>query len=387
MPWVFAMAVVGLVGCTASESDVGDTSLKVLESGEISDAMSGTDDSAQLPQQDSGAGTDLSPEGPDTLLDSVEISDAADATLSPDAEVGVDPQDVPPETPWAVYLPGQAGPYTFKKTVHNIQVSEGQGLFQPDKENEVFVFAPEGAGKAPGLVFFPGFQLSADNFVYIGEHMASHGFVVLIPTIGDSLFNADSHVELAGRVSIFLDWLEENESVDPNRLVAGGHSRGGKVAILASLDESRIMATFNLDPVDTGAGPLGVNAENPSVTPEMMDKLVIPAGFVGAGKGGNGAQPCAPKEDNYHEYFVAAKQAFAVEYLLKSAGHNDFAQSVSFTLDFFCEKGDDPEEAKAIAKSTMVAFYQVFLNGDDAYRPWVDGEEAPSAAEITVSEP
>ena len=175
--------------------------------------------------------------------------------------------------------------------------------------------------------------------------------------------------------------------MDAERLGAGGHSRGGKVAILAALNESRIKATFNLDPVDTGAGPLGVNPENPSVTPEMMDKLVVPAGFVGAGRGTQGFQPCAPEADNYHQYFVEAKKAYAVEYLLKDAGHNDFAESLSPILDFVCEKGGNPAETKAVAKSTMVAFYQVFLNGDNSYRPWVDGSKAPAAAELTVSDP
>ena len=111
-----------------------------------------------------------------------------------------------------------------------------------------------------------------------------------------------------------------------------------------------------------------------------MGGLAVPAGYVGAGRGAEMTmgQACAPADENHHAYFEASASP-AFEWVIASAAHNDFVESCDFMCELACPVGADREGAQAFARTTMVAFYKVFLAGDESYRPWIDGDEVVGA--------
>ena len=275
------------------------------------------------------------------------------------------------------------GPFSYSNGVEN-------GLsVAPLGALNVSFYYPETDGTYPLVVFAPGFQLTAPQFGWVGEHLASHGYAVLIPTFGDNAFAAFDHVDLAAAMSSLLDeGLSEtgifNGQVDPEQLAMGGHSRGGKSAILAAINDPRVKAVITLDPVDTVGGPISFpSPENPSVTPELMGGLTVPTGFVGAGKGKEGFAACAPEEDNYHAYFVEAPSP-SYEWLLPDAGHNDFAQNLGFLEATLCPSGGSPETVQSFSRGVMAAFLNVYLLGETAGEPWLQGDKVPSTV-LTAS--
>ena len=370
----------------------------------------GCSDPAPLyaPDRAADSGDEVTDTGTDTPADDVRGSDVAsdvaedlpqveldttpDSTrdapndVAPEVDAEGDVSDVEPDTArsrWQSGDPAAEGPYGVSETSQRID-------FGP-REMETLFFVPSDDADAPYpvVVFNHGFQMSADAYAGYGRRLASHGFVFVMPTVGDTLMGAATHVELGELQVAVNDWIYVSSPgtgtpiaglADPGLLGVGGHSRGGKQSILAATEDDRIVATFNVDPVDAGP-PFGGNEEDyPSVTPERMGALTIPSGYVGAGRGGEASMgpACAPTEDNYRAYFEASPSP-SFEWLIAGAGHNDFVESCDFICELACPEGDDPASALAFAQTTMVAFYKVFLAGDESYRSWIDGDEVRGA--------
>jgi pimeloyl-ACP methyl ester carboxylesterase len=220
--------------------------------------------------------------------------------------------------------------------------------------------------------------------------LASHGFAVLIPSFDDSPFSAFDHADLAASLNALVDQALQpgqifSQNIDPEHIGMGGHSRGGKAALLAAIQSPRPKAVCTLDPVDSLGSPFDNPAptpENPSVTPELMGGLTVPSGYVGAGMGAEGIVPCAPKEDNYHEYYKAAATP-AYEWLLEDAGHGDFAENGGLATQF-CNSNADAQTVRNFSATTLVAFFQVYLGNAPAYQPWLDGDKLPANVALST---
>jgi len=283
-------------------------------------------------------------------------ADTADTSAPTDAS----PSDVaaPPADP------GVAGPFTVTKSSRTL------AGFAVD------VYTPSGASPLPLVLLSPGFLLEAKSFATTGQHLASHGYAVVIPTWGDNAFAPISHSTLADHVSALLDALlaaGATPSIDPARVGVAGHSRGGKITILAATRDDRIGAVFGLDPVDA-VGPLGApTPDNPSVTPELMAGLVVPFAVIGSAKGGelHLGTTCAPTADNYRAYHDAATAAPARHlWVPTGSGHNDFGTDLGL-LALACKTGDDAAATRAFAHAKLVAFFRVYLDGDARYAAWL----------------
>jgi len=196
---------------------------------------------------------------------------------------------------------------------------------------DAVLLVPTGIAPAPAVVLATGCQLDGSALEGYGQHLASHGIAVLIPTFGDSLFAPISHSELADDFVAMIAWLSADAGIDPTRIGAAGHSRGGKIAIVATTRSTAIKALFGLDSVDSAGGPCAQpSPSNPSVTPELMAAVTVPFAVLGSAYGGTAASAvapaCAPVADNYHQYALAAAAAPVVyEWLAPASGHNDFA--------------------------------------------------------------
>lgn len=308
---------------------------------------------------------------PDTLtldagLDSVAL--VPDDTQSDGA--GADVQDVDSWTG-----PGEVGP--FAVTMHGLTVSGVGDSFNAE------LYVPESPDPVNAILLLPGFMLDATDFSTTSERLASHGFIVLCPSFGDSFLSAIDHADLAGHASGMLDWLEAQSALassplsgrlDGSAFGMSGHSRGGKIALLTAIQDPRVHGVYTLDPVDTVGGPFSSTPtdQNPSVTPELMGGLTIPAGFFGAGKGGEGFQPCAPEAENHQAYYSAADSAaIAYHHLDSGAGHMDVIDSGAAGL---CAGGEDPAETLKAVQKTLVAFMRAHLNGEAECEPFLDGD-------------
>ena len=371
----------GSGGSDAAGSGAADTGeedarieIDIQFDSDAEDAADSTADDVIADATDTAADT-----AADTTADTA-ADTAADTTADTAADTGTVTIPNPPTAP---------GPYTSNQTDASYTVTYAGG----DRTMDVRIYLPSDLadGPFPLVVLSHGFQLNGEGYNVLGDRLASHGFVVVSPSYGDSLFAALSHTALAQIVVATIDWAAAQNTttgsplfghIDLDKIGVTGHSRGGKQSIYAAILDPRIKAVFGIDPVDSGP-PVGGNdpVAYPSLTPERMGELTVPFGAVGAGHGGEatlfGFGPaCAPIADNYEAYFDAAG-APAFEYLVVDAGHLDFVDDCGF-LCTTCGQGSDASVGRNFAAQTAVAFFKVFLTADESYRPWVDG--APIAA-------
>ena len=275
--------------------------------------------------------------------------------------------------PWVE--PGGLGEHSV--TSHSVTVSGQGSSFGAE------LYVPDSDAPVRAILLLPGFMLGASDFSKTSERLATHGFIVLCPSFGDSFFSAIDHAVLAGHASAMLDWLEDQAGLatgpvsgrlDASAFGMSGHSRGGKVALLTAVTDNRVKAIYTLDPVDTLGGPFDntPTPENPSVTPELMGDLVIPAGFFGAGKGGQGFQPCAPEAENHEAYYSEANAApVAYHHVDQGAGHMDFIDSGAAGV---CAGGESSTETREAATKTLVAFMRAHLLNEGAYTAYLNGD-------------
>jgi hypothetical protein len=295
----------------------------------------------------------------DSASDATTVDVALDDVATPTDTIASDTADASGTVPPDPFL---RGPMDF--TNEDVEVA-GYGAV---------VYRPTMSALSPAVVLAPGFQVPGPNYAHYAEHLASHGITVLVPTFGDNFLRPISHSDLADDVREMVGWLADQVAVDPERIGAGGHSRGGKVSILAALRDTRIRASFNLDPVDS-VGPIGnPTPSNPSVTPELMGDLTIPFGVVGAELGATpafpGAPPCAPSADNYDAYVAAATSTEPELAVIAGAGHNDFLDPLPIELRLLCKNGDSAAEVRRLTRGWMVAFYRRHLAADARYAPF-----------------
>ena len=150
--------------------------------------------------------------------------------------------------------------------------SESNSVALPSVEINLKTYYPSTEGPFPVVVFHHGFQLSGENYASYGEHLASWGFVVVMPTIESSLWSPYTHAQLGSFSSEILDYLSTNTLLsqrgDLEEIALVGHSLGGKIALYHASFDERIDAVFGIDPVDSAGGPFtSPGPDYPSVTP------------------------------------------------------------------------------------------------------------------------
>ncbi|MFM7203948.1 MAG: alpha/beta hydrolase family protein [Myxococcota bacterium] len=147
----------------------------------------------------------------------------------------------------AAQNPSKPGPYTVK----SVELLEDRDGVMTNFD----LYMPATAGRYPAVVLGHGFSqhkaYQADNAM----HLASWGFVVLVPT-----FSSYSDHEANGAEMLdLLDWLISSANpyrslVDETRLGLAGHSAGGlATTVAAGLDaqtSNMVSAVMGLDPVD-----------------------------------------------------------------------------------------------------------------------------------------
>ncbi|MBN1858626.1 hypothetical protein JW848_05405 [Candidatus Bipolaricaulota bacterium] len=234
----------------------------------------------------------------------------------------------------------------------------------------------------PLVVFNHGFLLRADGYRSYGEHLASHGFVVAMPSFPMTFFNVD-HGDLALDVHFVVDTvlaLKQDpasplaDRIDATKIGASGHSLGAKLSLLEAVSDERIRAIGVLDPVDTG-NPLFNNPRRyPSVAPELMPLVEVPLLFIGAERGSElvSFSPCAPAEDNYQRFYEAANSP-AIEITQLDVGHGQYVDPGAEAATMACAVGEVPDEwVRSSSVSYLTAFFLGALMDDAQASVWLE---------------
>ncbi len=290
---------------------------------------------------------------------------------------GSDPSDTP-----AGDTPFEQGPHTWTRvptTLNSLASAPFPSTF------DVVSFIPDTPGAHPVLIFHDGFNLSGELYHSYGEHLASWGFVAVIADMPATMLEQRTHIGLSDRMIEVMDWVELL-GADPNGPLAGradstrmalaGHSLGGKIAILTATRDPRPIAIYTLDAVDSLPPFSFANpADNPSVTPELMDQVSVPLVLVGETTNSEGFTPCAPAAENFEQYFNAATgPTLMIEVL--GASHMSFLDNPNCGLTCSaCPAGtDDPAETLTLARGLMVAFLKGELEEDTSFDTYLVGD-------------
>jgi len=257
----------------------------------------------------------------------------------------------------------------------------------------IYPIEPEGqeVSQRALIVFNHGFLLAAAGYRSYGEHLASHGFVVAMPTFPMTFLNVH-HAKLAQDIRFVIDHVLDASDdashplygrVDPARIGASGHSLGGKLSLLEAATDERIRSAAVLDPVDEG-NPLWKDlVRYPSVAPELMPDLHIPLLILGAELGSRLVtfSPCAPEDENYKRFYEAANPP-AIEVTQIDVGHGQYVDDAADDVTDPCAVGDvSAEWVRASSVSYLSAFFLATLDESAEALAWLDARLAGDEAD------
>jgi len=281
--------------------------------------------------------------------------------------------------------PASMGPYAVAESMATVTVER--------RMTPVTAYVPalpDGA-TAPLVLFLPGFQLNTSQYAGTLRHLASHGFIV-VGANPPASFLSVSHVNMAADGRAVIGWATSMapfaSSVDATRIGVAGHSLGGKVSTLITMDDDRIDALFAIDPVDGDPSPLGGGGspDRPDLVPARGAEVTVPAGFLGettngmAG-GGFGSMACAPAAQNFTQFYMATTAApWAAQWDVAGADHMDFLDDpdCGFTCSVCPDGPADDASVLRTLRTVATAFFRRHLAADAAAEAYLTGASVPS---------
>jgi predicted dienelactone hydrolase len=165
---------------------------------------------------------------------------------------------------------------TFAATVH-----------YPGTSTAVGAPVDASAGPYPIVAFGHGFLSSVTLYASTCAHLASWGFIVILPQTQGGF--APSHAALGADLVSSLDWLDAegaapaspwSGAVDGDRRGVMGHSMGGGCSLLAAQSDPRIRAVIPMAAADTNPSSVAASAGVRTATRLVVgsqDTIVPPA--------------------------------------------------------------------------------------------------------------
>lgn len=252
--------------------------------------------------------------------------------------------------------PAANGPFPATRQTLRIPGTQGAMLTTDVYYPGVNGVVNPGASRCPVIVLGHGFAQSKDQHVNQGVHLATRGYIVLIPNSNA----ASDHSRFADDLRKCIDWIEARGNdtnslffgrVRPDRAGATGHSAGGLSAILAASRDPRIRAVSPMDPVENGeqgvtalrsvAAPVAITYSEPSSCNAGGSALIL---YNAAG---------APKRGMR----------------IVGANHTDPQDPANALSALFC--GGANSERQALYRRYMTGWFEYHLRGEAAYGPWV----------------
>lgn len=256
--------------------------------------------------------------------------------------------------------PGNAGTFLAGKQTYEIPATQNTTLstdvhYPKTGSGEV----DPAAALCPVIVFGHGFSRSKEQYVNIGAHLASRGFIVMIPN-----FSGSDHSKNADDFSSMLDWIIARNNdpssifyghIDTTKFGSSGHSAGGMSALVASSRDSRFRASSPMDPVDNN--DLGKNA---------MPLIHVPVSITYSEPhscNSNGSAMTMYNEGNPQKRGVKIIQAT----------HCDPEDPTNFLCTLMC--GSQNSARMYRYRKYMTGWFEFYLHCDASYEPWVFGEQ------------
>ena len=157
---------------------------------------------------------------------------------------------------------GSAGPFTPSRRDVTVVRSGGSSftatMHHPATASAAGSPFDPAAGACPMVAFGHGFVTPVDRYASTAAHLASWGFVVILPQTQGGLL--PSHSALASDLVACMDWLAAESTragspwfgaVDGERRGTMGHSMGGGCSLLAAAQDTRIRAAVPMAAADT----------------------------------------------------------------------------------------------------------------------------------------
>ncbi|KAA6427900.1 MAG: hypothetical protein FRX49_02562, partial [Trebouxia sp. A1-2] len=233
----------------------------------------------------------------------------------------------------------------------------------------------------PVAVFTGGFLVGSSSYLSYAERLTSWGYVTVLydkgkhdlvaqiklhPQSAESAVDNLDDVISVKFIQEIIDWCGSHPVIsrvsDTSRVYLCGHSRGGKLSVLAAALDPRVVALCLLDPVDNtvwaplGPGyPSGIQALKQLGDKQTADgRQAVPLALIGSGLGGD----CAPKAANFRQVamnhqsfpcieasllFYEACTAPAWMVSIEQAGHFQFLDKQSSMQRAVCAQGKVPD--------------------------------------------
>jgi predicted dienelactone hydrolase len=248
-------------------------------------------------------------------------------------------------------------------------------LEDDDRNREVptTVYYPEETGPFPVVVLSHGLGGDRSHYTYLAKHLASHGYVVIVPEhvgsssrldafeLAEALYNENEARDRAADVSFVLDMAAEWNAThatlagkfDMSNIGVTGHSYGGATAFFIggaeidfddhheNLGDARVKAVVPMAAGDIGAG-------SPWFDDTSFDHYDVPCMTITGTQDGwwekKASYDDMPSGD---KYFIALQN---VDHLDFTSADNDW---------------DRRSRANIIIAGLVTAFFDKYLKGED----------------------
>ena len=164
----------------------------------------------------------------------------------------------------------------------------------------------------------------------------------------------------AAYVSEIITWLEGQQfgqAVRTDSVYLVGHSRGGKISLLAAESDDRIGAVCLIDPVDSNSyAPEGPGY--PSAIRNFPRAKAVPIAIIGGGHSGD----CIPKQSNFEKFFEGSELGPTLKLSIREAGHFQFLEKTTAMQGAVCTEGKIENRAvQDMSKAVVVAWAEAML--------------------------
>ncbi|OPL19182.1 MAG: hypothetical protein AVO35_12075 [Candidatus Aegiribacteria sp. MLS_C] len=258
-----------------------------------------------------------------------------------------------PETVSQVYQ--EPGDYGYSYRTEDIpgvyETMEDSRIYYPDSGGVI----PQSAVPCPVVVLGHGFMMGIDRYESYAEHLATWGYLVVLPTYSNPLIEPEHFTRARCIVdaALFTAGLDTQPGdlffgkVDETNWGFTGHSMGGGCAFLAAdtfdlADTLRVVVSFNSPQTTPPVSPAGLD----------LPKLVL----------AGGVDTTAPWQEVREAMWAEAPApgAFAV---IHGANHG-----YSMDYSYWWEDGGTAtisrEEQQATIRLYMTAYFERYLHGD-----------------------